>query len=388
MIIDPGTLGLAQLPPRVAPLVDSVAEPVPGEIWMVAEATLVLIAGWYVSKLVVRSVGRMIARQFARPSITQTVLRGIRAGVLLIAVLIAARTLGFDQSNILLSGVVFSAVVAVILAPIVGSVISGLFVLADQPFEIGDMIELPDNNGGRKGFVEDITLRYTKMFTLDNTFIVVPNSTIRERDVINYSAEDERTRQSLSILVTYESDLAEARRIIERSARQVENVITGGPGIRVGSARYSAAPTCYIDEYADHGVLLTLRYWLQEPYKLLVARSRIQEHLWDELEEADVEIAYPHTHLMFDDTSGQADVAVTHRRARPDGPEAPPEQHRAADRGGHAAAESNPTNGSDAIPGSDAADGSDAASESDAEPDDNPDAAPGSDAQSGRGGAE
>jgi len=352
MTIDPGTLGLAQLPPRVTTVVDAVAEPVPGEVWMVAEAILVLILGWYASKLIVRSVGRMIARQFARPSITQTVLRGIRAGVLLIAVLIAARTLGFDQSNILLSGVVFSAVVAVILAPIVGSVISGLFVLADQPFEIGDMIELPDNNGGRKGFVEDITLRYTKMFTLDNTFIVVPNSTIRERDVINYSAEDERTRQSLPILVTYESDIPEARRIIERSARQVDNVITGGPGIRVGSARYSAAPTCYIDEYADHGVLLTLRYWLQEPYKLLVARSKIQERLWDELEDADVEIAYPHTHLMFDDTSGQADVAVTHRRPRPEGTGSPPEQHRAADRGGHATAQSEEAP-ADSVPQSD-----------------------------------
>ncbi|GAA0677791.1 mechanosensitive ion channel family protein [Natronoarchaeum mannanilyticum] len=365
MTIDLGTLGLAQLPPRVAPVVDAVAQPVPSIVWQWAEAILVVIAGWYVSKLVVRSAGRMIARQFARPSITQTVLRGIRASVLLVAIGIAVQILGFQPGNILLSVTVFSAVVAVILAPIVASVISGLFVLADQPFEIGDMIELPDNNGGRKGFVEDITLRYTKMFTLDNTFIVVPNSTIRERDVINYSAEDERTRQSLSILVTYESDIPEARKIIERSARQVENVITGGPGIRVGSARYNAAPTCYIDEYADHGVLLTLRYWLQEPYKLLVARSKIQEHLWDELEDADVEIAYPHTHLMFDDTSGQADVAVTHRRPRPEGPEAPPEQHRAADRGGHAAAQTE-KEPPDAVPQSDdaAAQSTDANAES------------------------
>ncbi|SNZ04295.1 Small-conductance mechanosensitive channel [Natronoarchaeum philippinense] len=307
---------LAQLPPRIAPVVSAVAEAVPSDVWNLVEAGLVLLVGWYVSKLVVRSVGRMIARQFKRPSITQTVLRGIRVSVLLVAVAIAGRIVGFQPGNILLSVTVFSAVVAVILAPIVGSVISGLFVLADQPFEIGDMIELTDNNGGQKGFVEDITLRYTKMFTLDNTFIVVPNSTIRERDVVNYSAEDERTRQSLSVLVTYESDLAEARRLFERSARQVDNVIPGGPGIRVGSARYDAAPTCFIDEYADHGVLLTLRYWLQEPYKLLVARSQIQENLWEELDGADVEFAYPHSHLVFDETSGQANVSVSQQGGR------------------------------------------------------------------------
>ncbi|HMB50753.1 MAG TPA: mechanosensitive ion channel family protein, partial [Natronoarchaeum rubrum] len=162
MTIGPGTIGPVQLPPRVAPVVDAVARPVPSVVWQYVEAILVLIVGWYVSKLVVRSAGRMIARQFARPSITQTVLRGIRASVLLLSLAIAVQIMGFQPGNILLSVTVFSAVVAVILAPIVASVISGLFVLADQPFEIGDMIELTDNNGGQKGFVEDITLRYTK----------------------------------------------------------------------------------------------------------------------------------------------------------------------------------------------------------------------------------
>ncbi|MFB6162642.1 MAG: mechanosensitive ion channel domain-containing protein [Halococcoides sp.] len=64
---------------------------------------------------------------------------------------------------------------------------------------------------GQQGFVEDITLRHTKIFTLDNTFVVIPNGTIRERDVINSSAEDARTRQTIEVVVTYESDLDRAR---------------------------------------------------------------------------------------------------------------------------------------------------------------------------------
>ena len=311
MTVPPATLSVRQLQTQLGDLRAFAGETIVPLLEDVVLAIAVLVVGWYVSKLVVRAVGRTIARQFQRPSITQTVLRGIRASVLLVALLIVARIFDLDQGNILLSGVVFSAVVAVILAPIVGSVISGLFVLADQPFEIGDMIELSDGNGGQKGFVEDITLRYTKMFTLDNTFIVIPNSTIRERDVINYSAEDERTRQSIELLVTYESDLAQARKIAERAARDVDEVIGGGPAIRVGSARFAAAPTCYVEEYGDHGVALTLRYWLKEPYKLLVVKSKILENLWDELEDADVEIAYPHSHLVFDETSGRAQVALT-----------------------------------------------------------------------------
>jgi small-conductance mechanosensitive channel len=158
--------------------------------------------------------------------------------------------------------------------------------------------------------VEDITLRYTKVFTLDNTFLVIPNGSIRERDVMNYSAEDSRTRLSLDVQVTYESDIAEARDLIEEAARKTEKVIEGGPDIRIGSARYPAAPTCYIDKFGAHGVDLRLRYWVTEPYKLLALRSKVQTNVWERLTDADVEIAYPHSHLMFDETSGEMRVAT------------------------------------------------------------------------------
>jgi small-conductance mechanosensitive channel len=293
------------MPLDPGPELDAVA-PVLGRV---AAAAAAVLLGWYLGKLLVRVGGRRVARRFERPSVTRTVLRSIRTSGLVLGVLVAAYLLGLRAGNILLSVTVFSAVLGLVLAPIVGSVINGLFVLADQPYEIGDMIEIVDRS--TQGFVEDITLRYTKIFTLDNTFMVIPNSTIRDRDVVNYSAEDERTRLSLGLLVTYEGDLARARSIMETAAAEVDGVVQGGPDIRIGSARYPAAPTCYIDAYADHGVQLTLRYWAREPYKLLRLRSMVQENVWAALEdEPDVEIAYPHQHHVFDETSGQARVAV------------------------------------------------------------------------------
>ncbi|MFB6156960.1 MAG: mechanosensitive ion channel family protein, partial [Haloferacaceae archaeon] len=130
-----------------------------------------------------------------------------------------------------------------------------------------------------------------------------PNSGIRDQQVVNYSAEDERTRLSLPLLVTYESDIEAARDLFERAARSCEAVIDGGPDVRIGAARYPAKPTAYIDEYADSGVLITLRYWASQPYKLLTVRSQVQTAIGDLLAEsdADVEIAYPHRELVFDD---------------------------------------------------------------------------------------
>jgi small-conductance mechanosensitive channel len=279
----------------------------PPEVIGWALAVGVLALSWYVSRLAVRLTGRTVARRIKRPSVTRTVLRLVQLCVILVGVGSAARLVGFQAGDILLSVTVFSAVLGLVLAPIVGSIINGLFVLADQPYEIGDMIELADS--GQMGFVEDITIRYTKMFTLDNTFIVISNDSIRDRDVINHSAEDERTRLSLSVAVTYEGDLQEARRVIQRAARDVDEVITGGPEIRIGSARYPAAPTCYVDEFGDHGIVLTLRYWAKQPYKILMIRSNVQANVWEALEDADVEIAYPHSHVVFDDTSGELNVA-------------------------------------------------------------------------------
>jgi len=293
--------------------VDALAQFLPG--WLqfpghrLLAAILVLAAGIWLSKLLVRLLGRPIARRFDRQSVAQTVLGGVR-GLTIGAALIAAGSLvGLRVGNIVLSVGVFSAVVGIILAPIVGNVLNGIFVLADQPFEIGDMIEL---NDGTQGFVDDITIRYTKIFTLDNTFLVVPNGNIRERDVTNYSAEDERTRRSLDVLVTYESDIQEARRLIEVAARDTDGVIEGGPDIRVGSARYPANPGCLIADYADNGVLLRLRYWVAKPYKIAAIESAVRTRIREAFADADarIEMAYPHQHLVFDDTSGEANLAV------------------------------------------------------------------------------
>ena len=286
--------------------------PVSGEtleiLVTLAQALVVLVAGWYLSKVVVRLTGRTVARRIARPSVTRTVLRGVRALVLTLTLVAVGAILGIRSPEILLSVGVFSAVVGITLAPLVASIINGLFILTDRPFEIGDLIEVVDE--GHRGFVEDITIRYTKLFTLENTFIVIPNGEIHTRDVINYSAEDERTRVSVQFEVTYESDLEEALRLAERAAREVDVVISGGPDIRIGSARYAAAPTCHVDEYADNGILLTLRFWVKHPYRLLVARSDVQQRVRKRYADADVEFAYPHRHHVFDETSGRARVAM------------------------------------------------------------------------------
>jgi small-conductance mechanosensitive channel len=281
---------------------------VPLQFYRLVLAVALVVVAFYVSKVVRQMLGRRIARRFKRPSVSRTILRGIQGAIVLFAVLTGLGFMGFGIGNLALSVGVFSAIVGIILAPIIGNILSGVFVLSEQPYEIGDMIELEDTQ--TVGFVEDITLLYTKVFTLDNTFIVLPNGAMRERDVVNYSAEDTRIRMTLDVGVTYESNVPEARAQMEAAAREVGPVIEGGPDIRIGSARYPAAPTCYIREFGDSEVLLRLRYWVQEPYKQTVVRSRVMTNVWRRFDEEGIEIPYPHSHMVFDDTSGELQVSM------------------------------------------------------------------------------
>ena len=293
--------------PMALPSTDQIATFLLETGWL--HAIVVVVGSWYLGRVLVRVFGRRIAAHFERPSISRLIIRGIRTGLIALGILVAMPLVGIPVTSVVLSVTVFSAVLGLIMAPIIGSVINGLFVLADQPYEIGDMVELTDT--GQRGFVEEMTLRYTKITTLENTFLLIPNSNIRERDVTNYSAEDERTRLSMTASVTYEGDLETARSIMEEAAADVKHVLSGGPDIRIGSARYPAPPTCQIENFGDHGITLTLRYWVTQPYRMSAIRSAVHETVWDRLEATpEVEIAYPHQHHIFDETSGTADVRV------------------------------------------------------------------------------
>jgi len=285
-----------------------VPDQVPPWVIELAGAVFVVVLAWLAARLATRLFTRPIAQYVDRQSLGRVALGSIRAGIYVLGLLTLLRIYGLDLGSIALSVTVFSAVVGVILAPIVGSFISGVFLLADQPYEIGDMIELPDRQ--TRGYVEDITLRYTKVFTLDNTFLVIPNGEMRSRDVVNHSAEDTRVRLSLEVMVTYESDIAEARTRMKESARSIEGVITGGPSIRIGAARYPAGPQCLIADFGDDGILLRMRYWASEPYRIQTLSSEVRTRVWGSFEDDAVEIAYPHSQLMFDETSGELQVST------------------------------------------------------------------------------
>ncbi len=274
-----------------------------------AVAVVILLGSWYGAKLLGRLLRPQFLKQIPRVSVAETLLSVLRAVVMVIALFTVANVLGYEPENVLLSVTVLTAAIAYILAPLLGSLINGLFVLINRPYEVGDLIELEDTD--QMGYIREITLRYTKVHTLENTTLVIPNDSIHRRDVINYSEDDERSWLSVGFTVTYESDLEAAIETIETAVSNLEAVVDGGPSIRMGGNRYPAAPTAFVTAFGDRGAEIELRFWVFEPYHLKAVRSQVLRVLDTAFDDADVSLAYPRTHHVFDETSGQAAVSFT-----------------------------------------------------------------------------
>jgi small-conductance mechanosensitive channel len=105
--------------------------------------------------------------------------------------------------------------------------IAGLILLIDQPFRVGDRIEI--QGVGTWGDVVEIGLRTTRIRTRDNRMVIVPNSIIGNNQVVNYTFPDPRYRIQTHIYVPIDEDVEEIRQLLIQAVRQVEGVLTDKP---------------------------------------------------------------------------------------------------------------------------------------------------------------
>ena len=119
--------------------------------------------------------------------------------------------LGYNISSLVAGLGIGGAIVALAAQDIVKCLLSGLSILTDKPFLVGDWIEVNDN----QGTVIDITFRSTKIKTLDNTIITIPNSTLTSTPVINWSRLEKR-RFLTNIQLPLDTDSSKVQNLISQ----------------------------------------------------------------------------------------------------------------------------------------------------------------------------
>ena len=152
----------------------------------------------------------------------------------------------------------------------------GVLILVLKPFVVGDYIV--EDNKGREGTVKEIQLFYTKLLTVDNKTVIIPNGTLANTSLTNVTAQDKR-RLDLSVGISYDADLKKAKELIEGLFRADEDILKE-EGINV-----------FVDNLGDSSVVIGARGWVKkEAY--WTAKWRLTENIKLTLDENGIEIPF------------------------------------------------------------------------------------------------
>jgi small-conductance mechanosensitive channel len=182
--------------------------------------------------------------------------------------------------------------------------ISGFIILADQPYRVGDRIEIQGE--GTWGDVVDIGLRTTRIRTRDNRMVIVPNSVISKNQVINYTFPDPRYRIQMHIGIEYGSDIEEMRSLIVETVRDVEGVLPDRP-----------VDSLYID-MGESAMIFRVRWWIESYEDTRRMYDRVNTALQQVFDARGIETPYPiHTMNLQIDKKAAANLSEAFREESP-----------------------------------------------------------------------
>ena len=165
--------------------------------------------------------------------------------------------------------------------------ISGVTILMDRPFRVGDWVEVD----GTYGKVTELTLRSTRVRTLNRHEVVFPNVSMVSQAVTNHSARS-TVRVDIPFGVAYKEDLDETRSTVLAVVEGDERVAN------------SPEPRVVVTEMADSAVTLELHLHVTDPGQAVPVRFDYLEKVRKALGEAGIEIPFPHLQLHVDGAEG------------------------------------------------------------------------------------
>ena len=160
----------------------------------------------------------------------------------------------------------------------IANMISGFTLMIDRPFHLGDRIQL---SGGQTGDVQDIGLRSTKIKTLDNQLLIIPNSELCNTIITNQAFPDVRAKGRINIGVAYGSDVDQVKKLLVQSALELPDVLRDPP------------PEAFFTSFGDSALTMALFFWVDEYTKVFVTIDKINTIIISKLGANGIVIPYP-----------------------------------------------------------------------------------------------
>lgn len=241
-------------------------------------AVAFVVALW-LSELINKQVHRMPG---VTPSIKVGVSKFSRFLLITLAFLLALNAVGINLSSLAIFGGALGVGLGFGLQQIASNFISGFILVLDRSIKPGDIITV----GDKFGWVQELKARYIVVRNREGVDTLIPNENLISSQVINWSYEDPNVRVIVGVQISYDDDPEQAMEIMLKCSGASSRVLS------------EPAPAVRLTEFADSGISLELRVWVNDPINgFAQVRSDINLAIWKAFKEAGITIPYPQRDL-------------------------------------------------------------------------------------------
>lgn len=200
---------------------------------------------------------------------------------------------GFDIVSLVAGLGILGLAVGFAAQSTIANFISGITILLEQSFKVGDWIRIGDNEGR----VILISLRTTHILTRDNITVIIPNATVASSEVTNLTSKN-FIRFDIYARIALEADIEQAREVILQVLDDAENILK------------RPEPSATIDHISDFGAVFIIRYWVKPAAvaRMPIIKETLQERIKAGFEARGINIPYPHMRLLMPDDTGLSDT--------------------------------------------------------------------------------
>lgn len=278
---------------EVTAAIGLVADAVLVNRWTAVRALLVVaivVVAYLLIRLLNRSIDRLAEEHGAITDHQSEVAYHVAdVGVFVLASLVVLGVWGVRLGDLFIGAGVLGAVLGLAARETIGSITAGFVLLFSRPFRVGDWIEVD----GYEGVVRDITIVNTELRTFEDEHVLIPNDEVTSNPLVNRSQND-RLRIDLEVSVDYETDLDHAMETSATAMADLEEL------------RSVPDPQVVFDRFADSGIVLELRFWVDKPSARRVweAKTAVIRSVKAAFDREGIAIPFPQRTLAARDESG------------------------------------------------------------------------------------
>lgn len=242
----------------------------PDKVVNILYALGLIVVGYFFAKRLAAFIETSLSKRFTRHQ-TMLIRRCVFYSVFIVFAVTSLQHIGFQLSVLLGAAGVFTVALSFASQTAASNLISGIFLLFEQPFKVGDTVEVK----GINGVVDSIDLLSTKLKTSDNKLVRIPNEALIKSEITNLSYFSTR-RLDIIVAVAYECNITQVKLMLMDIADQCEHVLK------------EPAPNVNINNFANSAVELKFMVWVNNT-EISATRNFLQETIKQQFDNAGIE---------------------------------------------------------------------------------------------------